>query len=47
MSTSMVPIFSILDRKIWDYINQFSEFNNYINSPVAIYKDELYNLPLI
>ena len=26
-------------------MNQFAEFNNYINSPVAIYKDELYNLP--
>ena len=31
--------------KIWDYINQFAEFNHYINSPVAVYKDELYNLP--
>ena len=38
-------IFHPSDRKIWDDINQFSEFNNYINSPVAIYKDELYNLP--
>lgn len=38
-------IFHTSDRKIWDYVNQFSEFNNYINSPVAIYKDELYNLP--
>ena len=28
-----------------DYVNQFAEFNNYINSPVAVYKDELYNLP--
>ena len=26
-------------------MNQFTEFNNYINSPVAVYKDELYNLP--
>ena len=25
--------------------NRFAEFNNYINSPVAVYKDELYNLP--
>ena len=33
------------DKKIWDYVNQFAEFNNYINSPVAVYKDELYNLP--
>lgn len=33
------------DKKIWEYVNQFAEFNNYINSPVARYKNELYNLP--
>ena len=38
-------IFHTSNREVWDYINQFAEFNNYINSPVAIYKDELYNLP--
>lgn len=38
-------IFHTSDRKIWDYVNFFADFNNYINSPVAIYKDELYNLP--
>ena len=38
-------IFHTSDKKIWDYINQFAEFNNYINSPVAVYRDELYNLP--
>ena len=38
-------IFHTSDKRIWAYINQFAEFNNYINSPVAIYKDELYNLP--
>ena len=38
-------IFHTSDKKIWDYICQFAEFNNYINSPVAIYGDELYNLP--
>ncbi|HIV23432.1 MAG TPA: UDP-galactopyranose mutase [Candidatus Merdiplasma excrementigallinarum] len=38
-------IFHTGNRAIWNYINQFSEFNNYINSPVAVYKDELYNLP--
>ena len=38
-------IFHTSDKKIWDYINQFAEFNHYINSPVAVYKDELYNLP--
>jgi UDP-galactopyranose mutase len=38
-------IFHTSDKFIWDYINEFAEFNNYINSPVARYKDELYNLP--
>lgn len=38
-------IFHTSDKKIWDYVNNFAEFNNYINSPVARYKDELYNLP--
>lgn len=38
-------VFHTSDRKIWDYVNSFADFNNYINSPVAIYKDELYNLP--
>lgn len=38
-------IFHTSDRKIWDYVGQFAEFNNYINSPIAVYKDELYNLP--
>ena len=38
-------IFHTSDKKVWEYINRFAEFNNYINSPVAIYKDELYNLP--
>jgi len=38
-------IFHTSDKEVWDYVNQFAEFNNYINSPVAVYKDELYNLP--
>lgn len=38
-------IFHTSDKKIWEYVNQFVEFNNYINSPVARYKNELYNLP--
>lgn len=38
-------IFHTSNKMLWDYINQFVEFNNYINSPIAIYKDELYNLP--
>ncbi len=38
-------IFHTSDQAVWDYVNRFAEFNNYINSPVAVYKDELYNLP--
>ncbi len=38
-------IFHTSDKEVWDYMNEFCEFNNYINSPVAVYKDELYNLP--
>lgn len=38
-------IFHTSNKEIWEYVNQFAEFNNYINSPVAVYKDELYNLP--
>ena len=38
-------IFHTSDKAVWEYVNQFAEFNNYINSPVASYKDELYNLP--
>ena len=38
-------IFHTSDREIWDYVNKFAEFNNYVNSPVARYKNELYNLP--
>lgn len=38
-------IFHTNDKSIWDYVNQFVEFNRYTNSPVAFYKDEVYNLP--
>ena len=38
-------IFHTSDKEVWDYVNAFAEFNNYINAPVAVYKDELYNLP--
>ena len=38
-------IFHTSNKEIWEYVNQLAEFNNYINSPVAVYKDELYNLP--
>lgn len=38
-------IFHTSNKEVWEYVNQFAEFNHYINSPIAIYKDELYNLP--
>ena len=38
-------IFHTSNEEVWKYINQFAKFNRYTNSPVAIYKDELYNMP--
>ena len=38
-------IFRTSDKKIWEYMQQFTEFNHFINSPIAIYHNELYNLP--
>ena len=38
-------IFHTSNKSTWEYVNQFAEFNNYINTPVANYKGELYNLP--
>ncbi|WP_407270301.1 UDP-galactopyranose mutase [Radiobacillus sp. PE A8.2] len=38
-------IFHTNNKKIWDYVNNFAEFNRYTNSPIANYKGELYNLP--
>ena len=38
-------IFHTSNKSTWDYVNQFVEFNNYVNSPIANYKGELYNLP--
>lgn len=38
-------IFHTSNEEVWDYINQFAQFNNYINQPIARYKNELYNLP--
>jgi len=38
-------IFHTSNKEVWDYVNRFAAFNNYINAPVAVYKDELYNLP--
>ncbi len=38
-------IFHTSDERIWRYVNEFVTFNNFVNSPIARYKDELYNLP--
>ena len=38
-------IFHTSNKEVWEYINQFADFNHYVNSPVAVWKDELYNLP--
>ena len=38
-------IFHTSSRRVWDYVNQFAQFNHFVNSPIAVYKDELYNLP--
>ncbi|MBQ7227412.1 MAG: UDP-galactopyranose mutase [Clostridia bacterium] len=38
-------IFHTSDKEVWEYVNSFAEFNNYINCPVARYKNELYNMP--
>lgn len=38
-------IFHTSNKQVWDYIQQFAEFNRFTNSPVARYKDELYSLP--
>lgn len=38
-------IFRTSDKKIWEYINRFAEFNHFINSPIANFHGEIYNLP--
>ena len=38
-------IFHTSNKEVWDYMNQFTSFNNFINSPIANYKGETYNLP--
>jgi len=38
-------IFHTSNKKVWDYVQEFAPFNRYTNSPVARYKDELYNMP--
>ena len=38
-------IFHTNDKRVWDYVTQFAEFNRFTNSPVANYKGELYSMP--
>ena len=38
-------IFHTSDKEVWDYVNRYARFNNFVNSPLAIYGGELYNLP--
>ncbi|MCR8658636.1 UDP-galactopyranose mutase [Paenibacillus endoradicis] len=38
-------IFHTSNKEVWNYVNQFAEFNRYINSPIANYYGEIYNLP--
>ncbi|WP_163195537.1 UDP-galactopyranose mutase [Clostridium thermarum] len=38
-------IFHTSNKRIWEYVNQFAEFNRYTNSPIANYNGEIYNLP--
>ena len=38
-------IFHTSNRKVWDFVNRFVEFNRYTNSPVANYKGKMYNMP--
>ncbi|MBR0024033.1 MAG: UDP-galactopyranose mutase [Muribaculaceae bacterium] len=38
-------IFHTSNKRVWDFVNSFVEFNRYTNSPVANYKGHLYNLP--
>lgn len=38
-------IFHTSNSEIWNYINEFAEFNHFVNSPIAVYRGEIYNLP--
>ena len=38
-------IFHTNNKKVWEYLSQFTTFNRFTNSPVANYKGELYSLP--
>ena len=38
-------VFHTSSREAWDYMNRFAEFNNYVNSPIAYFRGEVYNMP--
>lgn len=38
-------IFHTNNKAVWDFVNRFAEFNNFVNSPIANYKGEIYSLP--
>ena len=38
-------IFHTTNQKVWEYVNQFAKFNHFVNSPMAVYQGEIYNLP--
>ena len=38
-------IFHTSNKMVWDYVNKFAKFNNYINMPIAYYKGKYYNMP--
>lgn len=38
-------IFHTSNKEVWNYVNQFAEFNRYTNSPIANYNGEIYNMP--
>ncbi len=38
-------IFHTNNKMVWDYVNELADFNRYTNSPIAVYNDEIYNLP--
>ena len=38
-------IFHTDSKKIWDWVNQFADFKQFVNSPIANYKEQLYTLP--
>ncbi len=38
-------IFHTSDKTVWDFVNRFAEFNNFVNSPIANFRGKLYNLP--